>query len=323
MKGLFSICLIIFMLIGIVGCKSDSNLNNSDSKSSRQESKHSNEQDKTSDISSDASSENSEAQSTTASDVEENDAELDGIDKLRPDYNLGDCKTLSGTISVIVFYLNDFESSWTVDEATRFTENEIQPGLKFLENSAKKYRKALNFKIKEVHTNIFYDERVEVDINQSGLATVDTLYAAAKHVGYKSDEDLMQSYRKKYKTEIICYCVFNKEGTSYGLNPKRGTDLKIAEHGLIFAYDIGSTGFGPVGGQSSVIAHETLHLYGAEDYYSPAQRKALVKEYYPNDIMLSCEYYLSENDLGDATAFFIGWTDIVPDILYDSRWNGE
>lgn len=243
-----------------------------------------------------------------------------GINKLRPDYDLGSNRNLKGDITAVVFYLDDFESSWKESERNHFTEKEIKPGLEFLEKSAKKYNVDLNIEIAEVHSSIYYDNEVEISIKQSGYATIDTLRIAAQALGFKDDLDLVAKYKEKYGTEILCFVVFNKKGTSYALNPKRESGINIAEHNLIFAYDLDSTGGEPVGWQSSVIAHETLHLYGAEDFYSPAERKPIAKKYYPNDIMLSCEYYLFLNSLGDATAFYIGWTDVAPPMLYEENW---
>lgn len=254
---------------------------------------------------------------------EENDeatVELVGVNKLRPDYDLGTCKDLSGNVTVVIFYLNDFESSWTSEEINKFTEREVKPGLRFLENSARKFGKQLNIKIEEIHSDIYYEDEVETNIKESGYATINALDAAAKSLGYSGDQDFINSYKKKYSTEVICYCAFNKEGNSYALNPKRGTDIDIEEHVLLFAYDIGAKDFEFVGWQSSVVAHETLHLYGAEDYYNPEERKKLAAKYYPNDIMLSCKYYLMLNDFGDITAFYIGWTDTPPELILEETW---
>jgi len=315
-----------FMLLAMVGCKSESDIISSDLKSNNSEkisASSDNKKDEKPITAPDTPSKASKTQPTTNPKEDTEETKLIGVDKLRPDYNYGECKDLSGDITVVVFYLNDFESSWNFDEITNFTANEIRPGLTFLQNSAKKYGKRLSLKIEEIHSDIFYSQKVEVDINKSGLATIDVLYTVAKHFGYKDESDLVITYKEKYKTEVIFYCVFNKEGSSYGINPKRGSNLDVAEHGIIFAYDIGSTGYEPIGWQASVIAHETLHLYGAEDYYSPAERKLLAQREIPNDIMLSCKYRISDNDFGDATAFYIGWINKAPRILYDERWKDE
>ena len=342
MRKLFCLFLVIVVLIGTIGCKS--NYSNSQSEpiliiddelSTGSENVYNTTSNTSSSSSSIHSSTNSTTTSTTISSesvtgsVENNSKgdeyveyteELLGVNKLRPDYNLNDCRDLQGDITVVVFYMDDFESNWTPEEITHFTEKEIKPGLKFLEDSARKFNIGLRLNIKEIHSSIYYRNEVNVDVKESGYATGDVLYTAAKHLGYKNDSDLISDYKRKYSTEVICYCIFNQEGTSYALNPKRGTNIEISEHVLMFAYDMDSTGFEPEGWQSSIIAHETLHLYGAEDYYNPTERKVLAKRYYSNDIMLSCEYYLSLNDLGDATAFYIGWTVDVPPVIYEEGW---
>lgn len=248
---------------------------------------------------------------------------LVGVNKLRPDYDLGNCKDLRGNITVILFYLDDFESSWTRKEINDFTEKEIKPGLKFLENSAEKYNVKLKFKIEEIHSDIYYDGKVEVNTKKSGLATINTLYTAAKALDCLNDLDFIAKYKLEYSTEILSICLFNKKGISYALNPRRGDDTDIAEHVLMFSEDLETEELGPVGWQSSVIAHETLHLYGAEDYYKPASRKAIAEKQCPGDIMLSCQYFLWHNDFGDATAFYIGWTDTPPEYLYKKGWQAK
>ena len=75
--------------------------------------------------------------------------ELVGINKLRVDYNLGTCRNLSGNVSVILFFMDDFESGWTADEITNFTNNEVTPGLAFLEKEAKSYGVELDLSIKQ------------------------------------------------------------------------------------------------------------------------------------------------------------------------------
>ena len=134
---------------------------------------------------------------------------------------------------------------------------------------------------------------------------------------------MLDEYREQFQTEeIVCFTIFNKDGTSYALNPKRGyEDHNVREHCIIFAYDRGSNKENAiVGGQSSVIAHEMLHLFGAEDFYTPLNRKEMAEKKFPNDIMLHQEYQILGNNIGVATAFYIGWTDTVPEVLYDRNW---
>ena len=95
----------------------------------------------------------------------------------------------------------------------------------------------------------------------------------------------------------------------------RDSDVKIDEHCIVFSRDLNSAQNGPDGWQAAVIAHELLHLYGAEDFYVSSSRKILAKIYYPNDIMLSASYDIDTNTIDSATAFYIGWLDIVPNVL--------
>ena len=256
----------------------------------------------------------------TIKDNETSSEELVGVNKFRVDYDLGTCRDLSGNVSVILFYMDDFESNWTSDEIKKFTNNEVKPGLAFLEKEAKLHDIELNLSIKESHSSIFYDGDVILSIKDTGLATVDVLTQAAYSLNYSSDEEMIADLKFLYGTEVVCFTIFNKNGTAYAINPHRGETMQIEEHCIVFAYDLNSDRNDPIGSQASVVAHEMLHLYGAEDFYATAKRKALAKKYYPADIMLSANYYIATNNIDDATAFYIGWSDKVPHILYDKNW---
>ena len=75
-----------------------------------------------------------------------------------------------------------------------------------------------------------------------------------------------------------------------------------------------------LGYQSSVTVHEMLHLFGAEDLYKGASRKSLAKKLYPADIMLAANYDVDTNNIGEATAFYVGWTNDVPEVIHDKNW---
>ncbi len=258
---------------------------------------------------------------TTGTDAEEPSRdELVGVNALRVDYDLGTCRNLSGDVSVILFYMDDFESSWTDEEIIAFTEKEIKPGLSFLEKEAKKRGVELHLSIQQRYSSLFYDDDVVLSVRETGLATIDVLQQAAVCLNYRTDDEMISAFKDAYGTEVICLTIFNKNGTAYAINPHRGATLEVVEHCIIFASDLNSTGNDPVGSQASVVAHELLHLFGAEDFYTTASRKALAKAYYSADIMLSAKYYIIANNIGDATAFYIGWTDEVPALLYDENW---
>lgn len=265
--------------------------------------------------------------STTNGDVSgenppEEEIDLSQINKLREDYQHGTCKNLRDTVSVVLFYMDDFESAWTNEEMDRFTENEIEPGLRFLEAEAQKYGVTLNLQIQEVYRSVPYDDEVITSTKETGLVTIDVLLQASCHVGYYNTALMIKAFRSIYKTdEVICLTIFNKNGTGYAINPKKDVLTPIDEHCILFVRDRNSTGNEPVGSQASIVAHEILYLYGAENFYSSASREQLAEKYYKNDIMLNMSYYINRNNIGDATAFYIGWQNEVPDILYNKNWN--
>lgn len=243
------------------------------------------------------------------------------FDPLREDYRYGTCKNLRGDVAVVLFFMDDFESSWTKEEIDLFVRNEMEPAFSYLEDRAKKYGVQLDLTVKATHSSLYYNDAVITSISQSGYATVDVLRQAAKGLNYASTERMLETFRSIYKTEeVVCFTVFDKNGTAYAINPKREYTGKLDEHCIVFSRDLNPTGKEPVGSQSSVIAHEMLHLYGAEDFYASSSRKSLAVSHYPNDLMLYTAYYLSQNTLGDATAFYIGWIDEAPSVLFHEKW---
>ena len=251
----------------------------------------------------------------------EPEKDLSLINQLREDYNFGTCKKLSGNVAVILFYMDDFESSWTDAETDRFTQNEVLPGLDFLEQEAKKHGIELNLTVKGSYSSIYYGDEVITSVGNTGFATADVLWEAAVQINYSSSAKMIEAFKSKYKTdEAVCFTIFNKGGTSYAINPKRDADMKVDEHCIVFARELNTVKNGPDGQQAAVVAHEMLHLYGAEDFYASAPRKSLAKKYYPSDIMLSAAYDIKTNTIEAATAFYIGWTDTVPSVIEEEGW---
>ena len=255
---------------------------------------------------------------------EENGTGEDGlseIDRLRPDYNLGNCKRLSGEVAVVLFFMEDFESQWTREERERFTQNEVRPALAFLEQQAAKYGVELKLTVEKAYTSIRYDGEVIQSSKETGYASSDVLWQASKRANFASIEKMLESFRNRYITEeIICLTVFNKDGTSYAINPRRGADIALEEHGILFARDLHTETNGPDGSQSSIIARVMLYLYGAEGYGTSETRKSIATYHYPRDLMLFSSYDIRENTVGDATAFYIGWTDTAPVVFDLEGW---
>lgn len=251
------------------------------------------------------------------------DAEIEEINALRPDYGLGTCRNLSGDITVALYFVNDFESKWSDEEAMNFIEFEALPGLAFLEQQAAEYGVELKFEV-EVFSNVYYDDDVIVDMKGTGYATVNVLEHVAEDLGYRTDyglhDDLLELHGHN---EAICLTIFNKNGSSYALNPKADYSIDIVEHAIIFAHDLNSDGTEPIGSQASLVASNIIYLYGGESLNSPESRKKLTYFAYGSDIMRSASYCIEENTISDITAFYIGWIDEVPPLMKRDGWNQE
>lgn len=272
-------------------------------------------------ISSIPTAESSVSESESAESLEESESrDLAAINALRPDYDLGTCRNLSGDVSVVLFFMDDFESEWFEHEITAFVENEIKPGLAFLVQEAEKYGVELRLHIRKKHFDLYYNDDVIVSVKETGLATIDVLDQAARGLGYANEAELIDALKAEYQTEIVCLTAFDKNGTAYAINPKRGADYSVEEHCILFTNDLHPTGHEPIGAQASIAAHEMLHLFGAEDFYATSGRKSLAQKYFPNDLMLGANYDVSTNRIGGATAFYIGWTDEIPEVLEREDW---
>lgn len=247
--------------------------------------------------------------------------ELEEINKLRKDYDYGTCKSLKGDISVVLFYVNDFESEWTDDEITSFTNNEITPGLVFLENEAKSYGVDLDFNIVMTYDGVYYNGEVVTSITTTGYATIDVLNCVSKEVGFSNSEEMLSHFKEASKTdEVVCFTVFNKNGGSYAINPKKYSPYQADEHCIIFSKDLNPPEYMPVGSQASLVARDVLYLYGAESLTEYPSSEELAYNSCPKDVMLFADYYIAKNNISDVTAFYIGWINDVPEVMTNEGW---
>ncbi len=247
-------------------------------------------------------------------------ASLYDVNALRRKCFYGTNQYLSGNITAVVIYVNDFESSWTEEQMDEFTENDVEPALEFLEREAQKYGVELDFETK-VMRNAYYGGEVVIDYGEVGYYITDVLDKAAESYDFYSEFELHDWMKQSCGTEILFITVFNKIGSSYGMNPKPWQDQERVEHTVTFSIDYYcQTEYVP-GTCATVIANNILHLYGAENLNRPETRKEISKLLYPNDIALRLPYDIAESNIGDATAYYIGWTDEIPEAVYSVGWN--
>ena len=248
--------------------------------------------------------------------------ELEGVNKLRQQYDMGVCSQLKGKIAVALFYLDDFESQWTDDAMYDFQMNVVIPALDYIEREAGKYGVELNFEIAEGFKDLYFDGNVRKDPKAEGYFTNSVLYKTAWQLNYSSDEKMIEKLKTKYEAdEVLCIGAFNKYGGAgaYTVMDERGYDSDdgLVEHLVAFAADAGNRLYSKLTPERLTMT--ILYLYGAESLKNAMWRYAYCRDLYPNDIMYDMRS-IEDNVIGKATAFYIGWTDEAPRIMYDEKW---
>lgn len=250
------------------------------------------------------------------------------IQQYREHYGLGVCHSLEGNQTIALFFVDDEESSWDSEQIVAFTNRIIIPALEFLQNQAKQWGVDLSFQIKRYSTalsdgpDMIYDGSVIKDLSISG-STKDIPKQIATIFGFGSELELFKALVEEYESEsIIPLMLINKDGTAYARNQLSEQIVDGIEHAVIFADPLDSpNGFWKYSNRrAATTAHEILHLFGAEDYYIDPDRLRLAEKFYIDDIMLMDNYSLSKLKIDKATAYYIGWSDEVPEVCYDEKW---
>lgn len=249
------------------------------------------------------------------------------VDPYRPWYDLGTSGTFTGDTYTLLFFLSDDESDWTYDAAMNFIQNNYFAAETWLSQQAAYWGVNLNFR-----SGYFLDNSADENYRYNGIIgdnsstgyTTDILEQAAQAVGYESAREMhegIQEYTGVEKISIVI--VVNKPGRSYATMDWYNDGYEFVEYCVIFAQDL-HIGDLVYAGCPSTIAHEMLHLYGAEDFYAAGDqrngRARLADNYYYNGIMNRSYFDISYNYVDQFTAYAVGWTNSTPSVCYDPDW---
>ena len=123
-------------------------------------------------------------------------------------------------------------------------------------------------------------------------------------------------------TERLVLLHVPRVGRSYSQPEGTFTDLGL-ERAVIYQREILATvsAFDDQGAtilipeRAATVAHEVLHLFGAEDFYEPEARAREATRRYPNAVMLQSNRAIADVEISDYTAYKIGWTQKRPKSL--------
>ena len=242
--------------------------------------------------------------------------------KYRPYYALGSNKYLEGTITVIFIFVDEYYSSWTENEVIYFLEYQALPAMDYLVEEAEKWGIELELNVSYYSTptsggTIRYDGRIGTAINSENDMSEDVMEDICLDIGYYTPEEMLADHRQEYGTEIAYINVFDTVGRSYTFLQSANPSVEYVEHAIIFrSYGDPYTDES----RSPTIAQEFLHLYGAEDFYTPDNRARIAERTYPNELMLISATNLSQVNLSEVTAYLIGWSDDVPSMCLTDAW---
>ncbi len=245
------------------------------------------------------------------------------IDETRKSYKVGSCYNMTDDLCYFIIYLDDDESQWNEEEKEKFIDKKFSVSLNYLSHKANEYSVSICKKYatypKDDVTKVSYDGIIEAEVVENG-SQEDILSQVATSMGYSSPKKMDSTLKEKWEIAQIAYLiVVNKEGRSYKYSYTSQQNEKI-EFCVFFDNSI-------TYGQNTCypsIAHEILHLFGAEDYYDPygkmPEREKLAQELYPDDIMLTLPQDINNAEIGAYTAYSVGWTDILPKECDVDKW---
>lgn len=247
------------------------------------------------------------------------------VDPYRPHYDVGTAGQLEGDPFFLCIFLDDSESRWTESELQTFLQEKFHPGIDWLCQQASYWGVHLEY------TAGYYWNYNSATCRYNGLVgdfngdlKNDVLEQAASSLGFTSKEEMHQSMLEWSGKDQVAYVVIlNKEGRSYAMMDWYNDGYDYMEYCVLFSKPsyVGDLVYDC---PPATVAHEVLHLFGAEDYYSEGtqrvQRAQLASSYFYNDLMLNLYCDISYNTVGAYTAYTVGWTDVTPNVCYNDGW---
>lgn len=226
----------------------------------------------------------------------------------------GYCRNLRSDAMMLVVFVNDSESNWTQQEIQNFLSNLVAPGLEFITYRASEYGWGIT-----MESCVYSEENGDTKVmayngtlperSTTGSVVPELTRCAAETYGFATVEDMIENVRNYAGTDQVglLFCL-DKAGRSYAHSHDKVKDY--AEGAVIY------TSWQGYESRPSVVAHETMHLFGAEDMYaegqSHANRAVLAGQWHPTELFYQSQWNLYDNVISPYTAYAVGWTDSLP-----------
>jgi len=198
--------------------------------------------------------------------------------------NMGGVRELVGSLDVIVFFVNDSQSTWT-DYAKRKYRKVQKAAMQELLRTARSKGVALTIR------------NAYVDASVSMCCTRDNFQVWSKEIISKYGTPDIPAYQRRHEavkqcTEVPILFVFNKPFRSNAVMVDWKTRM-VGEMSIISAPCTVHT-----------IIHELLHQFGAVDLYYPREVKDLVQRLNYESVMATA----TSTYIDSLTAYLTGWT---------------
>ena len=191
---------------------------------------------------------------------------------------------LKGKIAFVFIFINDENYKWE-DSEIASGKYSIDKACNNLIKNSGYYKADLNI-VKE-----YFEASVSTKVG------TDNHYVwsreAANELGYSTLAQMMSEIQTKHSADgtAVLFC-YNKTGRSAAFVTSSSW---YQEYALIYK-DLSS------------IDHESLHLFGAKDFYYPDSAEQIAKECFGHSVMLN-----GGGDVDSLNAFLVGWTEKLSD----------
>ena len=235
---------------------------------------------------------------------------------------MGSCQRLSGNIATVTLFIDSGRDIWTEKEAQRYYRKVIEPGFQLLEDRARDRGIDLHFdnwQLISTEDDELYLSSSEIIIGDfDKIATQENLFDRfAGSPACQGEYEMNAYFERLFDVDHVIYIpVLNKPGQAFACRDNEDPSQDRIEFCTL--YTKSSYGFIV---SPRTVAHEVLHLFGAEDYYDPdgdlPEQKKLAKQVCPNDVMLGNVVGNTRREISDITAYTVGWLQEPPDTLKD------